>query len=252
MELKQLSESVIRRWTTKEVHDADFKGFCTFNKRIKTILDVGANLGQSIVSFRILFPDATIHSFEANPTLIEELTDLSNQLPGDIEIHPYGLGDTPGSFYLNIPYAGDDAFIEEASISEDYYELPWVKQKFIERGGLTRLEKVKCELKAGDDLGLAPDLIKVDVEGAESLVLSGLRHTIQKFRPVIMIENSDWDAVATVMKSLNYVARQYDQSQNTLIPQKDPTTNTFYVYQAPPLLASLKRLIAGTMNKAPL
>lgn len=250
MELTQLSELVIRRWTTKEVHDPDFKGFCISKKPIKTILDVGANLGQSIVSLRILFPDADIHSFEANPLLIEELTKVSDQLPGTIKIHPYGLGDQEGSFFLNIPYAHDDAFIEEASISESYYELPWVKQKFSERGGLTRLEKVKCELRAGDALGLAPDLIKVDVEGAESLVLSGLRNTIRKFSPVIMIENSDWDAVATVMKSLNYVARQYDQVQNILIPQKDPTTNTFYIHQPPALLASIKRLITGTTHQA--
>jgi len=252
MELKLLSESVINRWTTKEVHDADFNGFCLSKKRIKTILDVGANLGQSIVSLRILFPDADIHSFEANPTLIGELNKLSNQLPGNIKIHPYGLGDKPGSFYLNIPYAGDEVFLEEASISEAYYELPWVKQKFIERGGLTKLEKVQCELKTGDDLNLAPDLIKVDVEGAESLVLAGLRNTIQKFKPVIMIENSDWDAVAKVMKSLNYVARQFDQSQNMLVPQKEPTTNTFYIYQAPSLIDSVRGLITGTTAKASL
>jgi len=233
MELKQLSESVMRRWATRQIHDADFNGFSIFGDRVNTILDVGANLGQSIVSLRILFPDAHIHSFEANPILIEELKILADGLPGAIDIHPFGLGDQPGSFLLNIPYAHGEAYIEEASISEDYYELPWVKEKFIERGGLSRLEKIKCELRAGDDLNLAPDLIKVDVEGAESLVLTGLRNTIEKYRPVIMVENSDWDGVAKVMKSLSYVAKQYDQILNTLSTQQDPTTNTFYIYQAP-------------------
>ena len=63
--------------------------------------------------------------------------------------------------------------------------------------------------------------------------MTGLRNTIEKYRPVIMVENSDWDGVAKVMKSLSYVAKQYDQILNTLSTQQDPTTNTFYIYQAP-------------------
>lgn len=231
MDLKRLSDAVMHRWTTKEVHDADFYGFAIYSDRVKSILDVGANLGQSIVSFRILFPDAKIHSYEANPILIGDLTSLANKMPGSVEINPYGLADKCGSFHLNIPYVNDEAFIEEASISESYYELPWVKQKFAERGGLSRLEKVKCDIKSGDDLNLSPDLIKVDVEGAESLVLRGLKKTIKRSKPIILVENSDWDNVSKVMRSLGYVARRYDHETKMLLQRNGPTTNTFYIHK---------------------
>lgn len=243
MDLKHLSDAVMHRWKTKEVHDIDFYGFAIDSKNIKSILDIGANLGQSIISFRILFPDATIHSYEANPILIEELNNLAHKVPGNIEINPYGLADKGGSFYLNIPYSNDDAFIEEASITDSYYELPWVKQKFLERGGLTKLEKVKCDLRVGDDLRLSPDLIKVDVEGAESLVLRGLQKTIKRSRPIIMVENSDWHNVSSVMKSLGYVARRYDHNEKKLLPMNGPTTNTFYIYQGLSLTDSIKKLL---------
>ena len=218
------------RWDAKEVHDVDFHGFSLFSDRVKTVLDVGANLGQSIISFRILFPDAEIHSYEANPLLIPALKNLASEIPGHIEINPFGLADKKGSFELSIPYVNNEAFIEEASITDTYYELPWVKQKFIDRGGLSRLEKVICDIRVGDDLNLSPDLIKVDVEGAESLVLNGLTTTIQRSKPIILVENSDWNNVTKIMSSLGYVARRYDPDSDQLLPMNGPTTNTFYIH----------------------
>lgn len=47
----------------------------------------------------------------------------------------------------------------------------------------------QCPMVAMDDLGLpACDLLKVDVEGYEHEVLSGAVNTIERFRPVIVME----------------------------------------------------------------
>lgn len=42
-----------------------------------------------------------------------------------------------------------------------------------------------------DKFGLRPGFIKMDTEGSECRVLSGSRHTIQKYRPIILSECSD-------------------------------------------------------------
>ena len=46
------------------------------------------------------------------------------------------------------------------------------------------------ETYPGDELfqGMSPDLIKIDVEGMEMAVLSGLKETIRKHRPLLFIE----------------------------------------------------------------
>jgi FkbM family methyltransferase len=38
-----------------------------------TVLDIGANVGQSAASFRALWPEATVHCFEPDPRNLEEL-----------------------------------------------------------------------------------------------------------------------------------------------------------------------------------
>jgi FkbM family methyltransferase len=41
--------------------------------------------------------------------------------------------------------------------------------------------------------GLRPAFVKVDVEGAESLVLAGMRATLERHRPIVMLElHPDW------------------------------------------------------------
>lgn len=229
MNLDKLIDGIISRFKRKVVHDTDFKAFALFERQVELILDVGANLGQSIASFRLVYPRAKIVSFEANPMLAEGLSRVAAALPGDNSVFHFGLGDEAGDFILNVPYVSNQAFLEEASISIDYYELPWVKQKFIDRGGLTRLEQVSCSLEKGDCRGFAPDIIKVDVEGAEARVLKGLRQTIETFQPIVFVENSDWHNVTSFMHELGYAPFRYEHENHRLVPFHGATTNAFYL-----------------------
>ena len=217
------------QWEAGRIHDTDFFAFRQLNRPLHQILDVGANRGQSIVSIRVLFPDVEIHSFEANKLLLPVLDELTRSLiPPPVIVYPFGLSDAGGVFKLFIPSASGKIFWEEASTSLQYYEKPWVAEKFRQRGGL-QLEEVSCELRIGDDLSLNPDLIKVDVEGAESCVLRGLIQTIKRRRPVIMVENSDWYGVNEVLEPLGYSPFLYIHEQNRFVPQIGTSTNTFYI-----------------------
>jgi hypothetical protein len=119
-------------------------------------------------------------------------------------------------------------YLEESSTLRSYYESPWVAQKFAERGGLA-LEEHKAQIRRGDDLGLRPQVVKVDVEGAEKLVIRGLEETIRIARPILLVENSDWHGVTELLGSHGYLPYRYDAQSNRLSPMHGTSTNCFYL-----------------------
>lgn len=55
-----------------------------------------------------------------------------------------------------------------------------------------QIEKIKVQTETLDDslpAGYVPDLIKIDVEGAERLVIEGAIKTISKYKPIIVFEH---------------------------------------------------------------
>lgn len=234
---KELAE-IRSQWQSQRIHEVDFHGFAHLGRRMQQIMDVGANRGQSIASIRVLLPTVEIHSFEANPLLHPVLNELaSSVVPPPVFIHAYGLSDTAGQLPLFIPCAGGEVYLEGASTRADYFKQPWVADMYQRLagsapGGIT-FKEVSCELKVGDDLQLSPDLIKVDVEGAESRVLIGLTNTIKRCRPVIMVENGDWHGVQAVLVPLGYSPFLYHPEQNRFAPfTSGSATNTFYFPEA--------------------
>jgi hypothetical protein len=59
------------------------------------------------------------------------------------------------------------------------------------------------ELVSVDSLGLTGcRLIKVDVEGMETEVLEGARETVEKFQPLLFVENNTLDKASQVIESV--------------------------------------------------
>jgi FkbM family methyltransferase len=214
------------------VHDPDFEACRQWTGiRVGTILDIGANRGQSAVSLHAVFPGAVIHSFEANPILFPVLDEVAASLGGRCVVHRYGLGREAGSFKLYVPWAAGQPWLEESSTCRDYYDKPWVAQRFAERGGL-ELEEVTAAIRVGDDLGLDPQLIKIDVEGAENDVLEGLAETIRRSRPILLVENSDWDRVTPTLARLGYRPFRWEPGARRLVPFYGESTNAFYLHES--------------------
>ena len=212
-----------------QLHDDEFAGFRRITAPVRLILDVGANRGQSIATLKVLFPDAIIHTFEANPLYAPVLEGLQTYFQGTVHVHGFGLGSQDATIPLYVPWVLDTPFLEESSTRLDYYEKPWVAQKFRERGGL-RLEKQIVDIRRGDDLGLAPDVIKIDVEGAEHDVLIGLRETILRHTPTLFVENSDYNNVTPYLSDLGY--SPYRWIGDDLVPYYGESPNTFYIHNS--------------------
>ncbi|HEX4638355.1 MAG TPA: FkbM family methyltransferase [Chthoniobacterales bacterium] len=128
----------------------------------KTILDIGSNIGASIIYFHDRFPDAEIFGFEPHPGTFSILQQNVAPLPR-VAVFNYGLG----------------AKHEKISVEADKVNFGAFNThgEFKARG--QPAAPVLCEVRRLDDvlreLGVPHvDLIKIDCEGAEADVFSTL------------------------------------------------------------------------------
>jgi FkbM family methyltransferase len=127
----------------------------------RTILDIGGNIGASSLYFARLFPKAVIHVFEPVPTNFEILA--RNISPySQIAGHPVALGDADGELTI---YASDnDANLGGFSFFEQGVDTS--------RRAIVPVRHAQQYL---NEQGIgAPDIIKIDTEGAEYRILTSL------------------------------------------------------------------------------
>jgi FkbM family methyltransferase len=128
----------------------------TANDPIRTIFDVGANVGQSARRFVQAFPEAQIYSFEPVPSTFEVLAHSTRNL-GRVKAFNLALGDAPGTATMNIhsdPLLNSIGFLPAA-------------------GGNTQVQVETVDRFADQHAVRDIDLLKIDVEGYELQVLGG-------------------------------------------------------------------------------
>ena len=149
--------------------------------RNASFVDIGANVGQTLLVFRSC-SDNPYWGFEPNPNCVFYLSVLvrKNKLK-NANILPVGVSDsnTVGSFYSKGD--ADAAATTVDSLRPDHYEPGDVSYV-----PLFRFDELR--IKGLSDIGL----IKIDVEGGELEVVSGMVDTIGKHRPLIICEVLDY------------------------------------------------------------
>ena len=152
------------------------------------ILDVGGNIGQSVLSIKVAAPGARVMSFEPNPVPRRTLERLVDLFP-DLTVQPFGLGVEGDEKALYVPvYRGK---VMSGLASFDLHEASsWISPRTVYGFDPARLrvESYPLEIRRLDDLGLEPDMMKLDVQGYEEPVVRGGLETIRRSRPVIMAE----------------------------------------------------------------
>ncbi len=138
--------------------------------------DIGANIGQHALFMSLCAEQ--VHAFEPFPAVRSRLDHhISLNKLTNITVHSIALGDSNGEFEFFAP-TGSNRGIGSFLASTK------------EKGNVSI---GKLEVAKGDDYyaeqNLEPvQLIKIDVEGLEKSVLSGLKNTLINFRPVIVCE----------------------------------------------------------------
>jgi len=163
----------------------NFETECTFlvSRLIKAgdiVFDVGANFGWYSCHFAQLVGETgKVHIFEPTNTM-EELKNnlILNGFAKRCVLNQVALGEKEGVETLFIPHKLGTAF---ASLREHTY------------GNNNKNYKISVPIKKLDDYVIANkiekiDFIKIDVEGAELLVLKGAENILKNYSPVIMME----------------------------------------------------------------
>lgn len=140
-------------------------------------IDVGANLGQTLLKVAALDPARSYVGFEPNPACADYTAELirANGLP--YQLIPAGLGAMTRIAQLQM-YRNEDTD-PSASIVTGFREKRLRTKSVV----IVSLEELPA--------GLIPKplgIIKIDVEGGEADVLEGLRPLLVSARPFVLIE----------------------------------------------------------------
>lgn len=134
------------------------------------IIDVGANVGQTILRYKNVLPDARIVSFEPNCEIINDLK-LFAQDYENVEVHNLALGRNEGKLEFNInPYSLYSSFLP--------FSKKFNHQLYAESPQAFEKQKIQVEMMTLDSYcqsnGINQiDILKIDTEGAEIDILSG-------------------------------------------------------------------------------
>lgn len=148
-------------------------------KRIRgeIFVDVGANIGR--YSAKLARNFRTVHAFEPNPRYLSVLKD---NIPPNVVVHEVALSDGDGSALLYLNTAGHGGSAETIMEKFQYNpaDNPGAAHTFTGR------EEESLPVLTNRFDTIFPreqvDLVKIDVEGAEFLVLAGMRNSLKEQR----------------------------------------------------------------------
>jgi FkbM family methyltransferase len=141
------------------------------------IVDAGANIGCHAISYANMNKDAEVWAFEPQKSVFDVLSHniKVNALSERVYAFQHGLGHANKTLNL-------------CKLDEVFDE----RRQGFNRGGVRLGEGGETlEIKTLDSLDIPGlDFLKIDVEGAEGLVIEGATETIKKYRPIVFFEHN--------------------------------------------------------------
>ncbi len=213
-------------------HEDDFlffKKICSNERQIR-FLDVGANSGQSAISFLMVCPMSRVISYEPNSIYMPVLQGVRHLLgPARFEYHMVGFSDEESDLDLFVPHVDGFAFLQEASLSLGQFQKPWVIDRLKSYGEKLEITPVQAHFVVADTVIEKADVVKIDAEGAEISVLRGMNNIILKSKPIFLIENNDWQVVTDFLENFGYKPYQYNVESGGLVNMNGASMNCFYL-----------------------
>lgn len=146
------------RWIASEifVYDQYIPPFPMSTDTVRSIVDVGANVGYSIVFFAFQFPHAQIVAFEPHPKHVDQIRHhlQINRLESRVTLYPAAAGPTKSQVALSDREAESSIMI--GTVDETCFSVPMVDWFALVPGG-------------------SIDMLKIDIEGAEFALMTDRR-----------------------------------------------------------------------------
>jgi len=153
-----------------------------------TILDIGANYGFISLAFQSnLEKKTSIYSFEPHPEIVKVFKEsvIKNKI-NNIVIENVAVGNINKSIMINL-------YRQTSNILD-------IGNNVVKRALIN-------QIKLDDYLmerNIVPNFIKIDVDGYELEVLEGLKATIEKYKPIMVVETNENQDVLKYLKDCNY------------------------------------------------
>lgn len=145
--------------------------------RLKVFWDIGANIGYFSWLTMSADPELRAVLFEPDPDnvmLLRETIALSN-LDRATLISKAASADAGVARFVMDPESGTTSHLEDGGVGV--------------KGAVVTVETTTLDAELGRNP--APDLMKIDVEGAEAMVFAGASRVIDEIRPIILLECFD-------------------------------------------------------------
>jgi FkbM family methyltransferase len=150
--------------------------------QIRTVVDIGANVGQFARLAHAVLPEATIYSFEPLPDCHRQLLGALSGFAGFHAIN-CAVGDAAGELDIWMSaHSPSSSFLPMTRVHEAAY--PESRHNSMVRVRVRPLDEIAKQLDLRDNL-----FVKIDVQGYEGAVLKGGEATLRR-AAVILVETS--------------------------------------------------------------
>ncbi len=149
---------------------------------IKTVFDIGANIGQTVEQFRKLTPNATIYSFEPSEVAFQALSQKAGKY---VKVFQLALGEYDGKSTLFENSADvTNSLLPNSDAITKYTPAAMCEAIGQAEVKLARLDTF-CRTENISDI----DILKIDAQGYERFILEGAGELLNpKFVRTILIE----------------------------------------------------------------
>jgi FkbM family methyltransferase len=190
-------------WLTGKVEPAVQRVLVEHVKRGQTVVDAGASVGfHTLLAARLVGPGGAVVAFEPSPADAAALR-LNAGLNGfaNVTVVEQALSQSEDEAYLDRP--------GEATATLLGAPAPGAL-------GVTTTS-LDAFLDRWD--GDPPELVKIDVEGHEAAVLEGMRTTLRRVRPVLVLELHGDSGLVTALDDAGYSTRLLEPGRGGAPPR---------------------------------